>query len=81
MSEENTLVLAALLNLEPTGGLEPPAFSSYSGQTTIPDLRFRAAAKDQPPLGPLISGRLKAGSRRTRLFHARGSAARPGSAG
>jgi hypothetical protein len=27
MSEENTLVLAALLNLEPTGGLEPPAFS------------------------------------------------------
>src|SRR5712691_5295234 len=27
MSEENTRVLAALLNLEPTGGLEPPAFS------------------------------------------------------
>ena len=27
MSEENPRVLAALLNLEPTGGLEPPAFS------------------------------------------------------
>ncbi len=27
MGEENSLVLAALLNLEPTGGLEPPAFS------------------------------------------------------
>ena len=27
MSEENPRVLAALLNLEPTGELEPPAFS------------------------------------------------------
>ncbi len=27
MSDENPRVLAALLNLEPKGGLEPPAFS------------------------------------------------------
>jgi hypothetical protein len=36
MSEENTLVLAALLNLEPTGGLEPPAFSLPSNDSVAP---------------------------------------------
>jgi hypothetical protein len=58
MSEENTLVLAALLSLEPTPGFEPGTFSLPSGLRTLAnsidlthDDEFRARPFTSPSIG------------------------------